>query len=337
MIHKGVIFLCILLGLWLRFDCYRTVHPDNDELYELRNLKADVRLSRVLDRKEHYGDHTSFPGEMLIYYPVMSRMNWKGVVLEIENMKVTGMTIGDFWKLASVKIFVTVVGMVVLGWMLCRVKFGWIGMFMYASHYQLVYHAFEMRPYAVLPELAILTYFLCDSYFKKQNLFKFIVLGGLIFFTCIYHAYGILIAGLPILYCVIKYKKWSWAVGTVFLISAVAWSYYASYSLFGMTPNEMQAQVNPFEYMPIKGFGENLVRQLTGGSLVFYILSPLLFLSLLKAKTDDWIFLGIFIILPIFLICSVDIKTNYWIHPRQYCWVIPWFIIFCVKKVGDIV
>ncbi|MEK7111736.1 MAG: hypothetical protein AAB875_00250, partial [Patescibacteria group bacterium] len=69
--------------------------------------------------------------------------------------------------------------------------------------------------------------------------------------------------------------------------------------------------------------------------LVFYALVPLLALAMIKGLID-WKFLAWLVIVPIALICLVDIKTHYWIHARQYIWVIPFFAIFCGKIVDKI-
>ena len=99
------------MGLYLRYDSYKNKHPDNDELFQLKTI-LDVRLSRVFDNKQMYGDHTSFPGEFLLYNIPIRLLRIQDADIDIESHRITGMGIDDFWKLASVKIVITVLGFV---------------------------------------------------------------------------------------------------------------------------------------------------------------------------------------------------------------------------------
>jgi len=268
-----ILVLIASLGMYLRVGNYVNLHPDNDELYELRNLKKDVSFSRVFRNDENYGDHTSFPGEFLSYYFLLQR-DWCSVSFFIEKMEVTGMTLNDFYRLAYVKFIITLMGFLCLIWLWRSYPFGILGMIMYAFHYQLIYHAFSIRPYAVLPELAIFNLLLLWGCFNRGRWWLWFLYCLLFFFTCIYHAYGILIAVLPLVYVCIAKRKFNYGLVLLFLISLCAWCHYASFNSFGIAPNSGQSVVDPFQYMPKKMFFENLFRQLSGGGLVFYALCP---------------------------------------------------------------
>ncbi len=309
-----LIFLIIFSGLYLRYDSFKTLHPDQDELFELHSLLIVEKEGTFLKRDTFYGDHTSFPGEYLMYHWALKSMD--EVKIDVGKMEVEGMTRNDFWKLGSVKITISVLGLLLFAWM-CRNNL--IALAVFSWNFQVVYHAFEIRPYSVLPNLAIFNLFLAG----KKGLWYFLSVS-LILFTCTYHAYGILIAGLPLLYYMIEERKIDWILcGTMFL-GGLGWMYFASYNTFGITPNSVQSVVDPFQYAPKVKFFENLLVNLTGGSLLFY-LSPLL---LLRWKKLDWLSLGLMIALPLLLIFAVDLKTSYWIHPRQYVWVIPFFAMW---------
>lgn len=313
--------LIFVIGLWLRVDTFQNKHPDQDELFELVSLK-DKQLSSVFDNKAFYGDHTSFPGEFLLYYFPM-KMVLHDPAIDVGKMTVTGMERNDFWKLAVPKIALWLLGTTIF--FILSLEFGFSGLLAFAIwnfNYQLVYHAFEMRPYSVLPVLAVLNYYMCN---RRSGIVGDVVHVFLVFFTCIYHAYGPMIAFLPLFLNDITRNRVFWLAC---LAGIGLWIFYAVYSNFGFSPNAVQSQVDPFQYMPKQFFFENLLRQLTGGSLIFYATIPLLAWKLFHMNTEDWWLLGLFVILPIALICLVDIKTHYWIHPRQYIWVIPFFALF---------
>ena len=330
--------------MWVRYDVYNTKHPDNDELYQLERIERDLDFKRVFDNKEVYGDHTSFPGEFLFYYLPLKLLN-KDITVYMREQRVEGLTRGDVWMLAIPKILITVLGFFGFWLILKGNWYGVLGYMMYALNPNLVYHAFEMRPYSVLPVLAIFNLLLCSYFCEKNSIIiksnyrpnldlSWVSYALLFFFTCIYHAYGILITLSPLIYFSIKEKKFDLRFLCVIGASMFAWSYYASFNSFGATPNKTQAVVDSFQYFPKTLFFENMIRQLTGGGLIFYCLCPILLIGLFKGK--DLLFLGLLVILPMTLICLVDLKTSYWIHPRQWIWVIPFFIIFCVNKLEDI-
>ena len=320
------IVICILCaglcGLWLRIDGFNKLHPDNDELYELQELKRDLSWRRVLDRKQVYGDHTSFPGEYLLYKTVFSVDFLTGDISEIKleslgNMRwsIIGAGKNFFWKVAFLKILLCVTGLVLMG-VLCY-KFGWaglVGFCVYVFNPHLIYHAFDMRPYSVLPILAIL------SYMSAKDGWKPLLCNVLCLLCCLYHAYGLLIFILPCIY----YKRWSW----FFTVGIVVWCYYASFNMFGWSPNVHQAIVSPFQYFKPSGLA--YVQSFLGSGLLYTGLVPLIFLYVLHWRVN-WPFLTVMVVLPLVLIALVDLKTSYWIHPRQWVWVMPWFGLW----VGD--
>lgn len=279
------LILIASLGLYLRYDSFKHKHPDQDELFELHSITKDLSLGRVLDRTSFYGDHTSYPGEFLMYQ-IPLRVLDKDIGVDVGQMKVTGMVLSDFWVLAVPKIIITVLGFICLIWLWRSSPVGILGLIMYSCNPHLVYHAFEMRAYGVLPELAIFNLMLCGFAFKRVLYPKYIrislsLLYALLFFvTCTYHAYGILIAGLPLLYYSVINKKISFGFLPVAIISIACWSYYASNNTFGWTPNAVQTQSDTFQYMPADGFFLRVFSALTGGGVIMYSLASILLLRL---------------------------------------------------------
>ena len=324
-----VALIIFFIGSWLRFDCYQTKHPDQDELFELSSILGKGSKT-VFDNKAFYGDHTSFPGEYLIY---ALSIHWLGKTprIDVGRMEVTGMESRDFLKLAVIKIVLWVISFWLLYSVCVSSMSAWgtvLAMAIYGFNFQMVYHAFEARPYSVLPVLAVLNLWLS---LRKYKTFGAVLHVITIFFTCIYHAYGPMIAFLPCLFAADKRILFTVPV------ALGLWAYYASYSTFGMTPNGVQSVVGLFQYFPKQKFFEKLMVNLSGGSLIFYALVPLLAYTLVKGWTRaDWTFFGVMVVLPILLIFLVDWKTHYWFHPRQFVWVIPFFAVFCGGQVDKI-
>jgi len=185
-------------------------------------------------------------------------------------------------------------------------------------------------PYSVLPELAIFNLLLAR--YRNKNILIWSLYSILFIFTCTYHAYGILISLLPFMYWQFKDRQLDWKMVFVVLTGGCIWTYYASYNSFGWTPNGVQTQSNAFQYMPKSGFFNNVFKQLTGGGLIMYALCPVLLFRLFNLSREDWLYLTLLILVPLSLIFLVSLKTNAWILPRYFIWVIPWFAIFCVTQ-----
>ncbi|MEK7140317.1 MAG: hypothetical protein AAB815_00875 [Patescibacteria group bacterium] len=324
------VLIIFVISFWLRFDCYQTKHPDQDELFELSSLLSKD-ITTVFDNKAFYGDHTSFPGEYLLY-ALPLRMLGKTPSIDVGRMEVTGMERHDFLKMALVKMVLWVVSFWLLYAICVSMMGGWgvvLALAIYGFNFQLVYHAFELRPYSVLPVLVILNFWLAT---RRGGWRLDVCYGLVILFTCVYHAYGVMIAFLP-LFFMNSSRRW-WILSVV-PFALAAWVYYAVYSHFGLSPNTAQSQVDTFQYFPKVKFFENLLLNLSGGSLIFYMIVPLLAFSFIRGiGSDDLMFLILLIIVPLALICLVDIKTHYWFHPRQFIWVIPFFAVFCGRQVS---
>lgn len=325
----AVVLLIVFFGLTSRFFTFQNSHPDSDELFELRNMQS-IKPVAILSNKTFYGDHTSFPGEYLIHYLPMVALNLfnNPAKIDIEGGKLQGLTKTSFWILAIPKILIMLLSIVlfyILSASYLKTTLGFViafSLFMFNGH--MIYHAFSLRPYGILPELAIINLFLAMHTSKKE--YFFILQGCVIFFTCIYHAYGILIALLPILYFRReRYRDLLW-----FILPAIAvWVYYASYSTFGLAPNKVQSVVDTFQFIKKENFLPGIVDAFFGTSILTAAIIPLVLIGLNYIKKTHIYFFMTFILLPLALIIAVDIKTQYWIHPRQFIWIIPAFALWC--------
>jgi hypothetical protein len=315
-----LVLLICLAGLSSRVFTFQEKHPDKDELFELRNMQS-LKPSAIFKRDTFYGDHTSFPGEYLIHYIPMRVLNLfeKPADLSYEDGKIAGITKKDFWILASPKIVLTLLSLY-LFYLFCR-PLSLLGICAAFSilcfNPVLIYHAFMLRPYGILPELAIINLYLGSRY---NNSFWFNFLYGLVIvFTCVNHAYGILIAGLPLFMTTSLRPKqvYFWS-----LIAMICWVHYASYNTFGIHPNAVQSVVDPFKFTTRVNFFYNLSFPFIAGSSAFL---PFVLLALPRAGAKRFFWLLGMLGIPLLLIILIDIKTSYWILPRQYCWLFPYF------------
>lgn len=318
-----LISVICFFGITSRLFTFQSSHPDSDELFELSKMQY-IKPADIFKNSTFYGDHTSFPGEYLVHYLPMKALGLfkKPAEIDIQGGKIAGITKTGFWILAIPKIIITLLSFV-LFYFLCgryvKTPFGYavaFALLLFNSH--LIYHAFSLRPYGILTELAIINLFLASKDAKKPWFSG--LHGAVVLFTCVYHAYGPLIAFLPILANRrARGREFNWFV----LAAIFAWVYYATYNTFGMAPNKVQSVVNTFQFITKENFLNGVVDSIFTGSLITVATLPFVLLGLPAMSRRQLAFLLLFIVLPMLAIMLVDIKTQYWIHPRQYLWCMP--------------
>lgn len=326
---KLIVLVIFILGFSSRIISFHTTHPNIDELFELKSLQ-DRRVVDIQSNKVFYGDHTSFPGEYILHWIPLKAMGLFGkpALIEIKgnSAKVDGIDKKGFWLLAIPKILMSLFGFWLL-WLLClRLKVGEFGIILcfivYSFNSLLISHACELRPYGILPELALLNLWLAT---RKESWWQV----GVIIFTCIYHAYGILIAFLPLILFPRPFKFWLKC-----LPALIIWGFYASYNSFGIHANSVQAVVDPFQFMKFNGLLGNVFLQLFGGAILLLTVLPFIIRGFMYMTSDHLVWFSWMIFVPLVLIILVDIKTQYWIHPRQFVWIVPYLALW-VGMIAD--
>ena len=343
---KTIYFIIILLiltyGLFLRINYHEAKGFNTDEWYQLSNMQR-AKFTDIFSRTSLYGDHTSFPGEMILHYPFMEMAGVikSPVIIDNANLRVDNVTKHQLATILFPKGVVTTLGVIVFMALCFREIRTWTGVFIaviiFTFHPHLIRHGLAFRPYGILPELAIFNFFLSYIVVRKLNRWVNLIYYPLAFFTCIYHAYGILIAGLPFLFQWIMNKTYRPSIPAILVILASigAWCYYASFSTFGMTPNIAQSQVSPFAFASMDIFVDKMIGGSFGSLTLYTMIAPVILFTMIK-YTKDLLLLGLLVALPIALIILVDIKTHYWIVPRQWIWVLPFFCIFVGKQMDYI-
>lgn len=208
----------------------------------------------------------------------------------------------------------------------------------------LIFHATEIRPYAVLPTLALAAFYLLDRLaeldFRISGSKRFWASAFFILLIW-FHAYGLLMFGCFLLYqLLIKYRKGGgltylknafFLFLPVFLITMPLWLV----SVFG--PHSIPASYNQptFEYIPSPlkdtiGFLKGIFCNIMGNKKLYFlfILAGIPFIFSYPERRKQLFFLLINVFLPIGLIFTADYLSRYSFIQRQFIWIMPLFAFF---------
>jgi len=252
------------------------------------------------------------------------------------------------WGLAIPHIIATIIGFYIL-YLLCKRYFvsvwGYLITFsIVCFNATLIAHSTEIRPYAVLPTLALATFYLFGKIAGLNFNLNFNQrLYAIIFFILViwFHVYGILMFGTCLLFWFLSkyreittkgyFKNLLILAVTVLCIAMPLWLY----SVFGPHLAVPTQVVKTFEFIPnplhnTLGFLKSIFGNLIGfKSLYFLILGT--FIPLFFSYPDRYrqlLFLSVIIIFPICFILSFDLARKYWFLQRQFIWVMPLYAFF---------
>ena len=318
-------------GLFLRFKVFNGHEIWNDEFYQLNCMKGPFKPFWL---HQNYGDFTAFPGEYLLNYPVVHFFG------------------GDRWALAFPHLLVTILGFYLLFLLCHKYMRSWVGFavtfLMFALNGELVLHALEFRPYAVLLVLALGSLYIAHRLtedFQTMSLAAKWLTAVSIFFMINYHAYGILIFTLPLMF-VLAAKfidsrgndfslPWRF-LALVLVVSLPVWLWYSSYNNYGFTKNSLPiSPVNPYEFIasplthPVS-FSKVVVGNLVGDRRLHVLLAGCFFVFILPRlqQFKQLVFLLLLVVLPILMILYFDVRSHYWFLQRQFVWTTPFFILW---------
>jgi hypothetical protein len=332
MILKKTTTICILMALYalyLRVDALWHRELWNDEVYQFLCMNAP----KAFWLHNTYGDHTSFPGGYLINYPFILLFGT------------------DKWGLAIPHLISAAAGLFLL-YKLCTMYFKTtsayiIAFLIVAWNGNLIFHALEFRPYAVLPTLALGSLYFAEFIarnYARLSLKQKMAVGLFYVFTVVYHAYGILIFILPVgyVFCSLWQRQSRFPADffkfflTIAFVAFPLWAWYASSNAFGLkAKSQGQSMVETFQYIPDPaanpiGFLKGIVGNLMGTKKLYVLLLGIITAMLVPhaRKFEQFNFLALLIALPIALILWVDLRSHYWFLQRQFVWVMPLFALW---------
>lgn len=311
----AIFFSC--WGLFLRYQRFGSRDLWIDETVLTRGISGSFK---PFWQRLNYGcELQSFPGNFLILWLPSTIFDNK-------------------WGLAIPHIVSTILGFYVL-YLICKLYFktflGYLVTFsIVCFNYDLIFHSFELRAYAILPTLALTSFYFAHIITKnKVSTIKKFFMGIFFIFTIMYHTYGILIVSLCFLYFMIQEKQ-PWKnrnfgyITSLFLIGLPIFIWYASKGMDGSPKMEVFKYIsNPA--VDFVGFLKGIFGNLVGYNKFYFLLLGML--SVLMFHKDSLKQLGFFlilIVLPIQLKFTADVIKEYWFIQRQFVWVMPLFAFF---------
>lgn len=322
-----------LWALYLRFERLASRELWGDEVYQLHQTLGPFK---AVWKRNVYGDMTCFPGDYLLTYPFA---------------QVFG---SNKWGLALPHAAVTVIGFYFL-YRICQRHFktvwGYIIAFSVVCFNQhLIFNALELRPYAVLPTLALAVFYYTDILMTEAGRLSTpqkIFIGGFFVLTMWFHAFGIMIVGCSILFFLLSewrqpslrshFKNIAGTLAIVFLIALPVWLWFATGNPLKLSSESYHSmRVGTFDYIanPLDGFGRFFNRvvfyNLIGFKDLYFLLGILIIAILVPSRERPRKF-GLFltlVLLPIAVILVVDLSNRYWFLIRQYIYVAPLFAFF---------
>lgn len=320
-----------IYGLYLRVTMYsqRGLYPD-----ELNQL-AYTSSSGLLPFWKMYTpvEVTAFPGDYLLTFPFVKLFGTNKWLITIPHIIVT--VIGFYLLyLVSAKYLKSLLGLIIV-------------FAVFSSNFNLTYHAFEFRPYAALPTLALAVFLLSERVVCRYTALprgqKFFI--GLFFFLTVgFHAHGILITALAMSFHILMHshsqslaqvirKILPFALTlTVFGVPLFIWYYIQNPITYA---GNFGRGINTFDFIPNPltspdGFLRSVLGNLIGMKRLYPLLIGVVLAFLIphKSRATQFLFLALLVILPIQLILLSDLWTCYWFVQRQFVWVMPFFAVW---------
>lgn len=321
------------LGLFLRFKKLAGRDLWNDEIYQLSMTTGHFK---PIWQRVTSGDLTCFPGEYLINYPFVRFFG------------------GSKWLINIPHYIATFFGFYFL-YLICKkhIKTSWgfaVAFLVLCFNANLIFHSFEFRPYAVLPTLSLASFYFAEmivSDWPQLSRLKKFLIGGFFIWVIVYHAYGVMIVGLCLLYAIMAeagkrpygniIKDMRLFLLSVGLLGFLLFIWYilgtwweclqgGSRNTFDFYPNPASSlsdfsrffrQIS-FNLMAHKNFGQ---KHLALGVWIAFLLPN-------KDCFKQMGFFLLMIVLPIMLILESDLRSGYWFLDRQFIWVMSLYAFF---------
>jgi len=272
--------VCLCISLWAlvpRYQVFSDPTLVGDEIYQYIMLVDVVKPFRMLTQ---YGDFSSFPGDYIITYPFLKIFGPTSWGIRVPYI-VLHMFLFYFTYLVCKNYFKTIFGYVVTFGILCL-------------NTTLIVHSFEFRPYAVLPTLAIVSFYVADLVINKEIELGFPKKFFIVFFylfTFVYHAHSLFFISIPILYFTLdKLNRKSFTkiwnnnfklYSIIILIGGGIWLWYSIGTYINIQNDNFTVikKLDTFQFIPnpsisLIGFLKGIFGNLIGNKkLYFYCLN----------------------------------------------------------------
>ncbi len=316
-----------LWGLYLRAQCLAHREWWIDETNQWHNTIGPLKPFWL---RLPNGERTYFPGDYLLTWPFVQIFGYHK------------------WGVAIPHIIATVIGFYFL-YLICQryLKSAWglgLAFLIYGLNSQLIFSAFELRPYAVLSTLGLAIFYCTETIVCSQynvTPLKKILIGILFFLTILYHAYGILIVACCALFSILNeltatplraiLKRTMKFYITVGIFSFPLWYWFAAYNIgHSVITADVTFDFIPNPLVNTVGFLKSIFGNLMGYKPLYPLLAgPALALVLPHPSRLKYIgFFLALVVVPISLLCVMDVSMSYWFLQRQFIWVISLFSFF---------
>lgn len=254
------------------------------------------------------------------------------------------------WGLAIPHIISTVVGFYLL-YQICKIYFktiwGYLITFsVVCFNATLIWHATEIRTYAVLPTLALAVFYLAHQLVRENrgmSLARKYAIGAFFVLVIWFHLYGIFMPYLSVAFLLLTVRKeayfkraFVYLIKFMSVVSLVAMPLWV-YSVFGpRVALGPQFNIDTYLYIPnpmrdIVGFLKGIFGNLIGYKKFYFLLAGMFFPFLIKKDSTRFykiIFVVFMVFVPITVLFLAAVKNQYYFVQRQFIWVMPFFAFF---------
>ncbi len=329
---KHTVFLIVIgistYALFLRLSGLGHRELWSDELFQLSLMKGGIlQLIKAIP----YSEQSSYLNlDYFLAYPFFKVFSF------------------NKWGVMMPHIIATILGFYLL-YLICRRYFktvwGYIITFgVVCFNATLMFHATEMRPYAVLPTLALGCLYFSEVLVNENNLssIKKFLIGAFFLLTICFHTYGLFMLFFSLVYALLNkpptrtissiYRSISKMLIVVFSIGLPFWLF----CIFGPLRYQVEShKIDAFYYIPNPlinaiGFLKGVFGNLIGFKKLYFLLIALVFPFVfpVKERSKQISFFVIMVFSPMLSILACDLLVSYYFIQRQFIWVIPYFAIF---------
>ena len=224
----------------------------------------------------------------------------------------------------------------------------WIITFvLFSFHQELIFHAFELRPYSLLIALSLSSFYILNDVFNRPRLvFKGQLAWywlALILSIC-YHPYGFIMICCIGFFFVLRdwrtenflkrllERKIFWL--SLAFLGTWLWLYYLKGTIDNPLPAVVAKTIDVFQFIPNPLENPRVfLRSVVGNLLGCKYLAPLLLGPIISIfwpkESRKEMLLGflMLVVMPILLILISDSMSGYWFIQRQFIWVMSLFTL----------